>query len=38
MVPARMGRTNYLDAAFLAAGVTFVMFLIVQAVNLLVHG
>jgi hypothetical protein len=32
-----MGRTNFLDAAFLAAGMTFVMFLIVQAISLLMH-
>ena len=34
----RMGRTNFMDAAFLAAGLTFLMFLLAQAMNLLVHG
>jgi hypothetical protein len=33
-----MQRTTWLDAAFLSAGVTFVAFLIVQAVLTLLHG
>ena len=30
-----MGRTHWMDAAFLAAGITFMMFLIVQALTML---
>ena len=28
-----MGRTSILDAAVLAAGITFILFIVVQAVN-----
>ena len=30
-----MGRTNFLDAAFLAAGATFIIFFIAQAISML---
>ena len=33
-----MGRTNFMDAAFLAAGLTFLVFLLSQAMNLLANG
>jgi hypothetical protein len=33
-----MGRSHGLDAALLAAGVTFIIFLIAQIVSALVHG
>jgi hypothetical protein len=32
-----MTRTNVLDAAFLAAGITFIVFLLAQAASLLLH-
>ena len=33
-----MERTNFLDAAFLAAGVTFIIFLVAQALSALIFG
>lgn len=32
-----MDRTNFMDAAFLAAGLTFLMFLLAQALSLLIR-
>ncbi len=33
-----MERTNFLDAAFLAAGLTFIIFLVAKAMTILVFG